>query len=618
MLHPRQGLEPIPRFEGAHEGGRKDRFVVAMHQTAPAVGQMGLALDAEEGAVATIGEDQLGRVVAHPDQGRGAVGDGAEAVLGFLQPGLGRTGLGHVEGHADEADHLRAADARPRKRLQPAPLAVMSTIAGLQREGRARGLAGHGFAQDARLVVGMDRHAPVQVARRLIAGAIEIDVGLVDEAAAPVLARHPDQDGGGVGDDAEPLFALAGLVLGAGAFDLGPGAGGDLLDQADLRLGPGAGPRGVDIEEAAQSTVADQRRADQGAGLDGVEGVGEVGGAGVLANILDLDGAAVGQVCDQPLAEGVQAEMPPGAGDAGGPVAGHGHNAGRLIDLAVADPVGVQQAAERALDLAHDLVGIGLVAQPVAEVQQKCMATFRPRGRLQRRMAVGDVEGDPGVAQEATMIVKAGTCDGAHPAPVAIGPANTRLELVGFAILGSLGLQDVDLLQVVGVDRLPPAAVGERRLIQAMQVQHGGVGELERAVGVAQPDGRGRGVGQLAKPGLALADPQQGPAQGRADRGDEEADHDEVDRGHQADRAQHPVLACGGHAQNGPAPADADHQRDQGCGPAARQRREADRRQQDGEAGQFAIDRRQRGTRDQGRRRETDADQHAPKDGRGR
>ena len=38
----------------------------------------------EEGAVTPVGEHHLGGVVAHPDQGGRAVGDGAEAVLGFL------------------------------------------------------------------------------------------------------------------------------------------------------------------------------------------------------------------------------------------------------------------------------------------------------------------------------------------------------------------------------------------------------------------------------------------------------------------------------------------------------------------------------------------------------
>ena len=75
---------------------------------------------------------------------------------------------------------------------------------------------------------------------------------------------------------------------------------------------------------------------------------------------------------------------------------------------------------------------------------------------------------------------------------------------------------------------LAPPAVGQVRLVQAVQIQDSGVDEFERAVGVAQPDWRGRGVGQMPEPGVAFADTQQGAAQGRADPGHEQTDHDEV------------------------------------------------------------------------------------------
>ena len=82
-----------------------------------------------------------------------------------------------------------------------------------------------------------------------------------DFAVGPVLAEH------------------------AGALDLGPGARGDFLDKADLSLGPVARGRRMDIEESAQASGPDQRRADQGAGLDGVEGVGDRRRARIVAHI---------------------------------------------------------------------------------------------------------------------------------------------------------------------------------------------------------------------------------------------------------------------------------------------------------------------------------------------
>ena len=84
MIDPRQRLEPIPGLEGAHEGGGEDPLVVRMDQSPPTVGQMRVRLDAEEGAITPVGEHHLRGVVAHPDQGGRAVGDRAEAVLGFF------------------------------------------------------------------------------------------------------------------------------------------------------------------------------------------------------------------------------------------------------------------------------------------------------------------------------------------------------------------------------------------------------------------------------------------------------------------------------------------------------------------------------------------------------
>ena len=61
----------------------------------------------------------------------------------------------------------------------------------------------------------MDHVAPVAGSRVLIAATMIGDIGLVDEGACPILLGHPDQDGSGIGDVAEPAFTLAQGRLGA-------------------------------------------------------------------------------------------------------------------------------------------------------------------------------------------------------------------------------------------------------------------------------------------------------------------------------------------------------------------------------------------------------------------
>ncbi|VDC48632.1 hypothetical protein BREV_BREV_03230 [Brevundimonas mediterranea] len=323
MIDPAERLEPVPGLEGAGEGGVEHRFVVRMDQAPPGVGQLPIGADAAEDAIALVAEDDRRRGVRHPDQGRGAVGDGAEADFRFSQPRLGRAHVGDVEGDADETDHRLSRQAGTRKGLEPAPFAVMATIAGLHGKGLAGRLAVGRFLDDAGDVVGMEGRTPVCGPRRFIVGAEEVDIGLVDEGALAILIRDPDQHRRRIGDGPEPFLALAGLGLGAGALDLGPGAGGDFLQKARLGLGPSTGNRGVGEQEGAQTACPDQGRADQGASPDGVEGARDVGGARILVHVVDPDGAALGQVGDQALAKGVKADPVPNGPVVGGPLAGH-------------------------------------------------------------------------------------------------------------------------------------------------------------------------------------------------------------------------------------------------------------------------------------------------------
>ena len=300
MVHPHDPLETVASGEGALVSVVEDAAIVRMQQAAPGVGDGVVGLDPEEGPETSVYEGDAGVLVAHPDQGGRAVGDGPEAGFRFLQAGLRLADVGDVEGHAHEADDLFAVpEAGSGEGLQPAVFAVVTQIPRLHGEGLAGGLAGEGLLQHPLLVVRMDDGAPVQQPRFLVGPSAVGDIGLVGEGAGPILPGHPDQHGGRVGDGAEPLLAFPDLGLGPGAFDLAPGSRGDILDQLHLLVRPVPDAGIVGVEKGAQTPAADQGRAHQRAGLQPLEQFGGSPGAGILADIGNADRPPGGEIGDQ-------------------------------------------------------------------------------------------------------------------------------------------------------------------------------------------------------------------------------------------------------------------------------------------------------------------------------
>ena len=474
-----------------------------------------------------------GRVV---DEGDPPLGVGDDDALGQLaqngvpfgrrrdEIGGGFPDVGHVEGDADEAEHfVVCAQAGPGKGLQPAVFTVVTQVAGFHGEGLARGFAVEGFLQHALVVIRMDDRAPVGQTRLFIGPAVVGDVGLVDEGAGAVLLGHPDQHRGRVGDGAETLLALAHLGLGAGAFDLGPGAQGDLLQQGGLRFGPMADGGVVGVEEGAQAAGPDHRRAHEGAGFQSFEHIQRVAGPLVLLHVGDMDQTALGQIGDQVGAEIGQAEIALGADDAGRPVAGHGYQAAFLIDDAIADAVGAQFDAQSALNLENNIIGRRQVAEAIHKGQQEGLPPFLPFESGEGFAGLGGVERHADITEEDAVSGETRIDRYPHPAPGAVRATEPRLESIGQAVGPGRGHCGFDAGLVVRMDgRLPDIAQNALRGL-AVEFDEGRVDELDLAVRVGHPDRGGGRIGHQAEPGLALT---QGRL-GRAGLGhiDVDADH---------------------------------------------------------------------------------------------
>ena len=137
-----------------------------------------------------------------------------EHLVHVAQRRFGILGIGNVESGADEADMLAGRPpARLRDRLYPAPFAVVAKEARLERERLHRRLAGKRFGDKPLVILGMDLGSPVEIDRILIGNAEELDIGAVDEAAVAIELGHPHQGRRAIGDQAEPLLALAHPLL---------------------------------------------------------------------------------------------------------------------------------------------------------------------------------------------------------------------------------------------------------------------------------------------------------------------------------------------------------------------------------------------------------------------
>ena len=166
-----------------------------------AAGQLSHRLEPLRPAQGHLGAIAIGERRLHPL---------GHQVVDVLEIGLDLLGLGDVIAGADEAAELTlGADARPGDGPHPPPFPIGPAVARLQDEGLAGGLARHLVLQDAVVVLGMQALAPVEGEGGLVAGAEEVDIGLVHELAAAVGVGDPHQDGHAVGQRAEAQFALA-------------------------------------------------------------------------------------------------------------------------------------------------------------------------------------------------------------------------------------------------------------------------------------------------------------------------------------------------------------------------------------------------------------------------
>ena len=264
-------FEPFAPFDGRVEGFGEGLDVVRMNQPVPALLDVPFGLNAEEGAVATVHKARPALGVQHPDQGRRAVGDGAEPGLGFRQPVLGqnprrlipqrqhRTDFltirtGHRAGVADRDDlaSVRSTDA-PTRVGDGFPVQHSPDQRQIRR--------GVGFAGLGQQVIGLRivfrRHVELR-------HAVMSDRRLVDEDDPAVR----------VGDD-DPLGQLAqdGVAFRGGGGQTGIGLAnvGDIERHADKPLERSPRSRagaGEGLQPAVDTVVAQIARF-QGEGLAG-------------------------------------------------------------------------------------------------------------------------------------------------------------------------------------------------------------------------------------------------------------------------------------------------------------------------------------------------------------
>ena len=153
-------------------------------------------------------------------------------------------------GDADEADMLSSRiPARLRFRPHPPPLPVGAAIASFQHERFQARLAGDALpARCARQSSGMQDRPPVERQRLFVGNTEKFQIGLVCERPGAVDLGHPHRHRRAVGDQPEPLFALAQCFLRNGEI-------GDVDVRADQpqRLAP-SGPRSIRATVAIQRT----------------------------------------------------------------------------------------------------------------------------------------------------------------------------------------------------------------------------------------------------------------------------------------------------------------------------------------------------------------------------
>ena len=233
---------------------------------------------------------------------------------------------------------------------------------------------------------------------------------------------------------------------------------------------------------------------------------GEIGRRpGVCSNVVHGDQSPVRKLCADGVAEILYGLFTSPACDVGGPVTGQSPDPGVQVEFAKADTANTQTLAKGTVSLGHDGVGVGQLAQGIAEREQEPLALGLTIESDDSFTGLGDVERHPDVPLERALTVEARIDRDPHPAPLAIVTLEPGFEAIGPARRSGLALDLMEPCDVVGMHGLEPDVAGDVRCRAAIEGGQGCVDELDLALGIGQPYGGGRGVGHQPEAFLALA-----------------------------------------------------------------------------------------------------------------
>ncbi len=139
-------------------------------------------------------------------------------------------------------------------------------------------------------------------------------------------------------------------------------------------------------------TVLEQRDADEGAGVQPLQGGQVVAGAIILAHILDDHGLAAPEVFDIAAVVAEIQGTPQAAGAREGPVAIHGDGLGLGVHQTIAHPMGIQEGAQGgAGEFGHRLDVVQL-AEAFTQLCQGAAIALFVAGGLGGLLAFGDIQ----------------------------------------------------------------------------------------------------------------------------------------------------------------------------------------------------------------------------------